>query len=466
MGQPATVAQVTPRRFRRRLTSAFIVVAALSAGLVATLAVLLAREYRWRSFREQSLEEARVAMALAPRKLDEAAFERVRAEYEARTDADLVAATGDVVFSSSADIDAEDVPEDLTEVAPGDLRSTRELIDGRRFLIAGTADDDNRYWFFFSLRQLEDSISDFTRVCAAAWVLTTAIAGLVGRAVATRVLLPVRALAVAAEAIAEGAEAARLPEADDEFGAVARSFNVMADEVQQRIRDLERSAVREQRFTADIAHDLRTPLTGMAASASLLADRAADLPDTLQRPAQLLAGDVERLRQLVLELLELHRLDAGADPVLAVPLHMGEAVAASARSLGSSSLLNLSIDAGEDDLVLAEPRRLGRILANLLANAATHGGGTARVRTTRSDGSMVTEIADDGPGIPTEELEVIFDRFSKYDRARGGAGSGLGLAIARGHAIAQGGDLVARNQPGGGACFELTLPAAAPAPPS
>jgi two-component system sensor histidine kinase MtrB len=204
----------------------------------------------------------------------------------------------------------------------------------------------------------------------------------------------------------------------------------------------------------------------MAASASLLADRAADLPANLQRPAQLLAGDVERLRQLVLELLELHRLDAGADPVLAVPLHMGEAVAASARSLGSSSQLNLSVDAGAHDLVLAEPRRLGRILANLLANAATHGGGTARVRTHLSNGSIVTEIADEGPGIPPEELEAIFDRFSKFDRARGGAGSGLGLAIARGHAIAQGGNLVARNVPGGGACFELTLPAAAPEPTS
>lgn len=460
MGQPATVAQVTPRRFRRRLTLAFILVAALSAGLVATLAVVLAREYRWRSFREQSLGEARVAMALAPPELDAAAFDRVRAEYEARTDADLVAATGQMVFSSSADIDAEDVPEDLAHVAPGALQSTRELIEGRRFLVAGAADEANRYWFFFSLRQLEDSVADFTRVCAAAWLLTTAIAGLVGRAVASRVLRPVRALAEAAEAIAEGAEAIRLPEADDEFGAVARSFNVMADEVQQRIRDLERAAVRERRFTADVAHDLRTPLTGMAASASLLAESAADLPDALRRPAQLLAGDVERLRQLVLELLELHRLDAGADPVLAVPLHMGEAVAASARSLGSSSGLNLSVEAGADDVVLAEPRRLGRILANLLQNAATHGGGTARVRTTSSNGSVVTEIADDGPGIPTEEVEVIFDRFSKYDLARGGTGSGLGLAIARGHAIAQGGSLVARNEPGGGACFELTLPAA------
>lgn len=450
----------TPRRFRRRLTAAFILVAALSAGLVATLAVLLSREYRWRNFREQSLDEARVAMALAPSQLDEASFERVRAEYEARTDADLVVVTEDDVFSSSADIDSDDIPPPLAAVAPGQLPSSVEVVDGRRFLVAGAEDGTNRYWFFFSLRQLEESVADFTRACVASWLLTTAIAGLVGRAVAARTLRPVRSLAAAAEAIAEGTAGARLPEADDEFGAVARSFNSMADEVQRRIADLERSAVREQRFTADVAHDLRTPLTGMAAAASLLAAKADALPDALRRPAQLLSSDVERLRQLVLELLELHRLDAGADPVVAVPLHVGEAVAASARSLGSGSSLRLTIDVADGDVILAEPRRLGRILANLLSNVVAHGGGTARVHTTRVNGSVVTEIVDDGPGVPAEDLELIFDRFSKRDRSRGGEGSGLGLAIARGHAVAQGGDLRARNEPGGGACFLLTMPAA------
>lgn len=448
-----------PRRFRRRLTLAFLVVAALSAGLVATLAVVLAREYRWRSFREQNLEEARLALAFAPTNLDEAGFERLRAEYEARTDADVVAVQRDVVFSSSADLDARDIP-DRSGVVTGELQWAREQVDGRPFLVAGAADRATRYWFFFSLRQLDASMAELTRVCVAAWVVTTALAGLVGRAVAGRTLRPVRAVARAAEAIAAGAESTRLPEADDEFGTVARSFNSMADQVQQRIGDLEQAARREQQFTADVAHDLRTPLTGVSTSAALLAQHTADLPEELRRPAELLAADVDRLRELVLELLELHRLDAGADPVLAVPLQVGEAVAASAASLGHASGLDLSVHTADDDLVLAEPRRLGRIFANLLTNAVVHGGGSAQVTAARADGEIVIEITDEGPGIPTDQVEVIFDRFAKHDRTRGGAGSGLGLAIARGHAVAQGGTLVARPGPGRGARFELRLPAA------
>jgi two-component system sensor histidine kinase MtrB len=235
----------------------------------------------------------------------------------------------------------------------------------------------------------------------------------------------------------------------------------MADEVQHTIDELRRAADRERRFTADIAHDLRTPLTGMAAAASLLADHLDTLPPRARRPAALLVADVERLRKLVLELLELSRLDAAIDAVHLEPLSVGRAVETARRSLGSTIPLELDIRVDEDAVVLAEPRRLGRILANLLANAAVHGRGRASLEAWR-DGEVVrVELTDAGPGIPADEMASVFDRFAKSDRSRATGGSGLGLAIAKAHAVAQGGELSADNPVGGGARFTLVLPAAA-----
>lgn len=449
-----------PTRLRRRVTAAFVLVAALSAGLLAVLSVVITREYRLRNIRQQSLDEARVALALAPNELDAESFERLRLEYEARAEADLFAAGGGLTFSSSAGLASSDIPAGLRELEPGELASvTAEIGDEPNFVVGATRADGDRYWFFYSLQQAEDSLRDLIRVTTVGWITTTLLAGAVGRAVARQTLAPMRRVARAAEAIASG-EPARLGEGDDEFGAVARSFNRMADEVRERITELERAAERERRFTADVAHDLRTPLTGMAATASLLNRHLDDLPASARRPATLLVADVERLRSLVLELLELSQLDAGRDEVRLEPLRVTQAVEAARRSLGSKLALELDVTADPDLAVLAEPARLRRILANLLANAATHGRGSATVRAWRDGDDVLVEIVDRGPGIPEADLASVFDRFAKSDRSRASGGSGLGLAIARAHAVAQAGDLTAANDPGGGACFTLRLRAA------
>ena len=456
-----------PARFRRRLTAAFVLAAAVGAGTVAILAIVIADGYRWRSYRDRAVEEAQLVLALAPAELDAERFERLRAQYEFRTESDLVVTGSAGEFTSSPALGLEDIPTELR--LPGapddDLQPVEATVAGRHYLVVGArAESGDRYWLFFSMEELRSSIDELAQASAAAFVVTVLAAGTLGRLLARRTLRPVAAAAEVAEAIRGGRRDARLPEGPDEFGAWAASFNRMADTVDNTITQLERSAERERRFTADVAHELRTPLTGMAASAELLDDLLPTLPDDARRPATVLVSDVRRLRALVLELLELSRLDAAADAFRPEALDVGAALAAALRGLGPAAPHPVTVDVEGGLRVAAEPARLDRILGNLLANAATHGGGPVEVRGRRDGDDVVVEVTDHGPGIPAEDLPHVFDRFAKSDRSRASGGSGLGLAIARAQARAQGGDLTARNVPGGGACLALRLAAASDAP--
>ena len=450
-------------RFRRRLTAAFVLVAAASAGLLAVTTFAAAREYRWRNFENDSLDEARIALALAPSEFDERSFERLLTAYETRSEAAVVATDGSTSFSSSIDLDLADVPPDLRRGDGADEPTAVEAdVRGRSTLVVGaTGRSDVRYYFFFSLEQLRDSLNELARVSAVGWVVTVLVAGAVGRVVARKTLRPVAAAASAAESIAAGDLDTRLPVAGgDEFGALSASFNHMADELQATIDKLERAATRERQFTADVAHELRTPLTGMSASAALLADQLDDLPSPMRRPAAVLLADVDRLRHLVLDLLELSRLDAGTDPVEPEALRVADAVGAVVAAARSRREARIEVDADLDAVVRAEPVRLGRILGNLLDNAVSHASAVVHVRACRDGGMVVVDVIDDGPGIPDDDLPYVFERFYKSDRSRASGGSGLGLAIAREQARVQGGDLVAGNEPGAGARLTLRLLAA------
>lgn len=452
-----------PHRFRRRLTAAFVIVAAVSAGVVAILTFVLASQYRWRNFRSASLREVRIALAFAPPSLDDESFNRLRMAYERRSEADMVAVQHGRTFSSSPGLDLSDVPATLVS---GELEDSAEsaesAADGRAVLVVATdGPARSRYFFFFSLEQLHESLNELGRVAAAGWAVTVLLAGTVGQIVARQTLRPVAATADAAEAIARGNLDARLPAASrDEFGALAASFNHMAGELQGLIEQLHESAARERRFTADVAHELRTPLTGMSASASVLEEMLDELPSSLRRPAAVLVADVHRLRDLVLELLELSRLDRGTEELAVEPLRVADAVAAvvEAADLRRRAPVDLEIDGGV--VVLAEPHRLRRILGNLIDNAVVHGGGTVRITASAAGDDVLVHVSDEGPGIAPGDEERVFDRFFKSDVSRAPGGSGLGLSIAREHALAQKGDVYLDRCRDAGTCFTLRLPAA------
>jgi two-component system sensor histidine kinase MtrB len=229
----------------------------------------------------------------------------------------------------------------------------------------------------------------------------------------------------------------------------------MADALEAKIVALSAAQARELRFTANVAHELRTPLTALVAEASLLKDQVSQLPDSARRPVELLIADVGRLKALVSELMEISRLDAGSEPVQLRQFDARSILTALISASGWQSRVTV---AGEPLMVTSDPRRVERILTNLIGNALEHTRGDVAVQVASDGSEACIEVTDAGPGIPAEQVPHVFERFYKADSARAGAGSGLGLAIALENARLLGGNISVRSDVQRGSVFRLTLP--------
>lgn len=467
VSRPLVRARGEVPRFRRRLTAAFVLVAASAAGMLALVTYTLAAGYRVRSFESRCHEEAELALALAPDELSESSFERLQGAYESRTGASTIARSAAGIYTSAPDLREGDIPAALRD-PPDDegLVSGDTTVDGvDRYVLAASRQGDE-YWFFFSREPVQSSLAELRVVLAVSWLVTVAGAALIGDVMSRRTLRPVREASEAARSLAAGLLETRLSGgSDDEFGTWSSSFNQMAAALQQTIDELERAARREKQFTADIAHELRTPLTSLAAAASVLAEEAHALSDRPRRAAELVVTQVNRMRDLVLELLELARTDAGSEPLEMERLQVVRVLRAVvdpvlvARGRGSEEV---RIDAEAGVVVDADRSRVRRILTNLVDNALVHGAPPVEVRACRNGLVVEIEVHDHGPGLSDVDPRRLFDRFAKSDRSRAGGGTGLGLAIAAGHAAAMGWKIDARNDPAGGAVFRVTVPATRP----
>ncbi|MCP2342429.1 sensor histidine kinase [Actinomadura rupiterrae] len=261
-----------------------------------------------------------------------------------------------------------------------------------------------------------------------------------------RALRPVAAMRNALAAADEVDLTARLrvPATGDEIEALGRAANAWADQVQRVVE-------RERRFVADASHDLRGPITGLV---TRLEDAAAEDPAPVLRA---LLADALRLGEIVDDLLELTRLDAGAEATVN-SVDLSRLVAEEVARVPAG--LAVTTDLAPGAVVLASRIRLARVLGNLLANAARHARNVHVSVTVRPPHAFL-EVVDDGPGIDPAEAERVFERFVRLDdaRRRDPGGSGLGLPIARQIARRYGGDLYAADHKGG-AHFVLTLPLA------
>lgn len=352
------------------------------------------------------------------------------------------------------------LPDDfLARVDDGGLAYTWTQIAGKPSLIVGgrVGGSGPAFYFVHDVAALEEALAQLRLALTAGTVVLILVALLVARLIARGVLAPIEAAGRAAERIEHGDLSARVPVAsDDEFGTWAQRFNRMAEALADTIGRLEAAEAQNRRFVADVAHELRTPLAALVAEASILREHLDALPSESRRAGELLVEDVGRLRSLVDDLMEVSRFDARAEQIALESVDLARLV----RTVAAARLPDATLELPDGPFVTdTDPRRLERILGNLLDNAREHAAGVpVEVTLAAGSGEISLAVADRGPGVPPDRLARIFERFYKADPSRHGGSSGLGLAIAAEHAALLGGYLTAANRVGGGLCIELRLP--------
>lgn len=297
--------------------------------------------------------------------------------------------------------------------------------------------------------------------------LALGLSSLAGIWLGRRFTRPLAELAKGADAFHAGDFGFRIPaEERNEFGSVATAMNEMARQVSDHINELEEDAERRRQFLADVAHELRSPVTTMRTMAGALQDGVADDPERTKRAISALVRTSERLLRLVLELMELAKLDLMELPLnrqsvdlrdlaeSAVQSREAEAVAAGIKlnSVVSQSAIVANVD----------PDRIVQVIDNLLDNAIGYAGEGAEVSVVLEDGDPVRiTISDTGRGIPASDLPRVTDSFYRADPARTPSDShfGLGLSIARRLVEAHGGSLTVSSEEGRGTTVVVSLPA-------
>jgi signal transduction histidine kinase len=281
------------------------------------------------------------------------------------------------------------------------------------------------------------------------WALSSGVAAPLRRSVSE--------LADSAEAVTRGNLDVRVAETDDEFGRLAQAFNRMTAR-------LEAADARQREFLADVAHELRTPVTAIEGFATALGDGTARTPEDQAESAEFIRAEATRLRQLVRDLQQLTWLDLDP-PVRSEPIDLAAAARDTvARLVLDAHVRGIELRGPEGSLpAVGDADHVATILSNLVTNAihATPAGGSVHLLATTAPDEAGIAVRDTGRGIPAEHLPYIFDRLYRVQasRDRDAGGSGLGLAIVQRLAGLLGGRVTAESEVGAGSTFTLWLPA-------
>jgi signal transduction histidine kinase len=393
----------------RRLVVIVVLVAAAMGAALATAVFEIVRDARLRDSLERARAEAVFDLRLADSLIqDSTDLQQAVESYEDRG-IHAVLFAGGRSYRSDAALDIK-VPSGLRDLAArGQLGFDRVDVGGVPTLIVGgpTPDREAELYFAFSEARIYDDLRQFGMTLVIGWAAIVVIAFALARVAASRI-------ATLAEAEAWG-----------------------------------------RRFTSDVSHELRTPVAALVSEAGVLGEHLDGMPPEARRAAELLVGDVARLRTLIEDLTDLASLDAGREEVRLESFDLGALIDGTIRSRGWEGRITVRSEFVD---VATDRSRVDRIVANLIANALEHGGDQVVVRAGRDDEGPFVEVTDTGDGISLEHLPRVFDRFYRADAARSGPGSGLGLAIARENARLLGGDVEVGSEPGAGARFTLRLP--------
>ena len=340
--------------------------------------------------------------------------------------------------------------------------------DGTRFrTVVSPLTDGGALVVAVPLRDVSQTLRRLVAIEALATVAVLAAVGAVSASVVRAGLRPLEDIEATAGAIAAGDLARRVERAEPrtEVGRLGLSLNAMLGHIQTAFEARQASEERLRRFVADASHELRTPLTSIRGYAELFRRGAATRPEDLADVMRRIEEEATRMGVLVDDLLLLARLDQGR-PLERQPVDLARLAAdavADARAVEPDR--PIVFEQPEPTVVEGDEARLRQVAANLLANVRQHTPPTApvRVEVRRDRSHALLEVADEGPGLPPDQAERIFERFYRADpsRTRAHGGTGLGLSIVAAIVEAHGGRAQVDTAPGAGARFSIELPLAA-----
>lgn len=460
------VSRLLPRMgLRARITIAFAVGALLMSAVLAGATLGLTRQ----NLLDQREDSAIVRTYQNARTVNDALPETVAdpterlASLPTPTGSNPVLEVGGQWYARTPAIGEDVLPAALRDsVRSGQPALMRFDHEGSTQLAVGVPldDIDGAYFEIVSLAELEDTLESISISLLAAALLSTMAGAAVGWWAARRVLRPLRGIGDAAHAIATGRLDTRVEASDDaDLATLADSFNEMAVALEERIQ-------RDARFASNVSHELRSPLMTLAASIEVLENQRDDMPDRARAALDLMVADIERFQQLVEDLLEISRFDAGVMHLDLEEVRVDELVI---HAVTNSTDVDVPVDIDSDlagVVVKADKRRLSRVIANLLDNAAKYGEGATRVELRKRGDAVLIAVEDDGPGVPVDDRESIFFRFNRGTSAghrRGIDGVGLGLSLVAEHIRLHGGEVWVEDRTDGqqGARFVIELPAEA-----
>lgn len=396
--------------------------------------------------------------------------------YELVLEGPLAGGSGQVPVRSSAAVAAGSLPDDLVDQVEveggtywrysrlgllGSLDREPGVVVGSRLHVPSTGDDYALY-YLFSMSEQQSTLGVVRQALLLGGFAMVLMVGGVAWLVSRQVLNPVRLARRIAERYASGSLEQRMHvSGEDDIARLSTSLNQMAASLQSQIRRLENLSRLQQRFVSDVSHELRTPLTTVRMASDVLHDNRKAFDAKTARAAELLQNELDRFEDLLANLLDLSRFDAGAAQLDLDAVDLAEI----ARKAVDDPLLQrkgmkvVLINTDQPTVVEADIRRIDRIMRNLLTNAAKYGGSDrVEIEVRQSESCVSVAVRDFGVGLSGDENLRVFDRFWRADPARTQGGTGLGLPISKEDAELHGGTLRAWGKRGEGSEFILTIP--------
>lgn len=445
---------------RWRVAAAFGLGSLLLTSMLAVAAWHLVSGYMLQQRQDSAVRQARVNVRL----VDQALRTRSEGLDELLTglttgpDSSILLHQPGRWVTSGRQVDQDSLPARFLALAKqGTAAEQRIRIEGVPVLaVALPVDHSDSYIELFPLLQLEQTFRFLSALLAAGALAGGVLGGGLAVWTSRRALRPLHDLTGAAARMASGDLSARLPpQSDRDLAQLEATFNATAEALEQRVR-------RDARFAGDVSHELRSPLTTLLNVAEVLAHHEHELPAPSREAVQLLTSVLQGFQRMVVDLLEISRTDLDAEDLEPEPVDLAELV----RDVLTTARRDrpVAVTAQPDAVaVVADRRTLERVMANLVDNADRHAGGAVHIGITRHGGDVRVEVDDDGPGVPAELRERVFERFARgvlSGRRGSSTGSGLGLALVAQHVTRHGGRVWIEDRPGGGARFVVCLPVA------